>query len=154
MIEGQGAWRIRTEGTGYCCRHWVFEREQESIVRWVFFFVRGESLLRHFLCFSFGSSRRGKIVSRNKEALTFRWRRRGARDSGGDVVSMCNVSMCNVGMYRSLRDGACSSGARSAQRQSWRRRRFDRRRSRYIGSPGRNRSEHQPWIDQQRWEIL
>jgi len=92
-------WQIRTEGTGYCCRHWVFEREQESIVRWVFFFVRGESLLRHFLCFSFGSSRRGKVVSRNKEALTFRWRRRGARDSGGDVVSMCNF-----GMYRSLRE--------------------------------------------------
>ena len=145
MIEGRGAWRIHTEGTGYCCRHWVFEREQESIVRWVYFFVRGESLPRHFLFFSFGNSRRGKIVSRNKKALTFRRHRRVAHDCGVDVVSMCNVSMCNVcmcnvGMYRSLRAAAARTVARSAQRQSWRRRCFDRRRSRYIGSPGRNRT--------------
>ena len=42
MIEGQGAWRILTEGTGYWCRCRVLEREQKSVARWVFFFPREE----------------------------------------------------------------------------------------------------------------
>ena len=41
MVEGQGAWRILTEGTGYCCRYWVFEREQESVCVVGFFFCFG-----------------------------------------------------------------------------------------------------------------
>ena len=43
---------------------------------------------RSFLCFSFGGRRRGEFVSGNRRALTFKWRRRGARGSGGDVDSM------------------------------------------------------------------
>ena len=67
---------------------------------------------------------------KKKQVLTFKWRRCGARGSGGDVDSMCSV-----GMYRSLRSGARGGGARNAPSLSWQRGRFRR-----ISSRGPNKA--------------
>ena len=53
---------------------------------------------------SFDGDGRWKIVSGNKKALTFKWRRSGALDRSVGVVVMCNVVM-----YRSFCARVCTA---------------------------------------------